>query len=94
MNDDKQNKQIGHDYDHDHTHNPAHKLENEINSQNVNKQAQFHLKNLSIKNKYNTFKLPFFLILIFAFIELFSGVFQHFCGQQHCSDYFIGRYGT
>jgi len=70
MKDNKLNDHLGHDHD------TNHKLEYEIDSQNLTKQAQFDLKNLSIKNKHNAYKLPFFLILTFAFVELFGGIWS------------------
>ena len=78
MKDNKLNDHLSHDHndDHNHDHDTNHKLEDEIDSQNSTKQAQFDIKNLSIKNKNNTYKLPFFLILTFAFVELLGGVWS------------------
>ena len=52
-----------------HQHNHLHEFDDEISSQKSTDQVQ-------IKNKQNTFKLPFFLILIFAFVELMGGVWS------------------
>ena len=56
-------------HNHHHGHDHPHKLDDEISSQKSTDQMQ-------IKNKQNTFKLPFFLILIFAFVELMGGVWS------------------
>ena len=56
-------------HNHHHSHDHSHKLDDEISSQKSTDQVQ-------IKNKQNTFKLPFFLILIFAFVELMGGVWS------------------
>ena len=74
MKDKKLKSHLGHDHVHDHAQ--VHSLKDEIDNQNSTKQAQFDLKNSSINNKYNAYKLPFFLILIFAFIELFGGIWS------------------
>ena len=56
-------------HNHHHGHDHPQKLDDEISSQKSTDQMQ-------IKNKQNTFKLPFFLILIFAFVELMGGVWS------------------
>ena len=66
----KQHPNHDHHPDHDHPH------ELDDDSQNSADRAQIALKKVLIKNKHNAFKLPFFLILIFAFVELIGGVWS------------------
>ena len=65
-----------HHLGHDHHQGRDHPHELDHNSQNSIDHAKIGLKKVLIKNKHNAFKLPFFLILIFAFVELMGGVWS------------------
>ena len=70
MNDHKHHDHNGNDHTqmHEHVH--------QISTQSRAHQTQADSKKLLNKNQHNDFKLPFFLILTFAFVELIGGVWS------------------
>ena len=59
-----------------HPNHHSHFKEGKISRECANHQANSIQQDQPVKDNHNTFKLPFFIILSFAFVELFGGIWS------------------